>query len=399
MKNDDVPVQAAIANVKKSVSRFQGACALGIAVVLGACSSGSNNDDNGGLPPIPPPAAVPFQELIDQGVTRYMGVHSPSTTTAVGNTLEHTFGAGAGPLCLTGTPYTMATRDSGSEALLIFLQGGGACWPDLFACNEYAEDQLPLPSGGLLSEDASKSPLAGMSVAYLPYCDGGLHSSDAEYDTNGDGDIDVFHRGLQNLSASLDVALVTFPAPRLIIIAGVSGGGYGALFALPLVSQAYPGVPIEVINDSGIGITRQGDPEFNDDKVSYWNSEAFFPASVEGAIPDGPPTILLNWQLQEDPNIKLGMLSYQQDSVIGTAFLDIGGPAFESILRATVADVQSANPDRVRSFLRAGSNHTFLGGSLSTSVEGVSVFEWVDAMVNGPIENWQSVADAPSTVE
>ena len=93
------------------------------------------------------------------------------------------------------------------------------------------------------------------------------------------------------------------------------------------------------------------------------------------------------------------MLSYCEDFVIGTAFLNIGGPAFESILRPTVAEVQAANPDRVRSFLRAGSEHTFLGGSLSTSVEGVSVFEWVDAMVNGPTENWQSVADCPTTAE
>jgi hypothetical protein len=399
MKNYDIPVQTPITNVKKSVSRFRGVFTAGIAMLLGACSSGSNNDDNGGLPPSPPPAAVPFQELIDQGVTRYMGVYSPSTTIEVGNTLEHTFGVGDGPLCLYGTPYTMATRDSGSEDLLIFLQGGGACWPGLFACNEYAGDQLPLPSGGLLSEDASESPLAGMSVAYLPYCDGGLHSSDAEYDTSGDGDIDVYHRGLQNLSASLDVALVTFPAPKRVILAGVSGGGYGALFALPLVSQAYPGVPIEVINDSGIGITKPGDAEFNDDKVAYWNSSAFFPDSVEGAIPDGPPTILLNWQLQQDSHIRLGMLSYLEDFVIGTAFLNIGGPAFESILRPTVADVQAANPDRVRSFLRAGSDHTFLGGSLSTSVQGVSVFEWVDAMINGPTENWRSVADAPTTAE
>ena len=395
MKIPNVATTPAMVKVKKLSSVSQGVFAVCFALVLGACSSGSNNDNNDG----PPPAAAPFQELIDQGVTRYMGEYSPSTTTEVGNTLEHTFGVGDGPLCLRGTPYTMATRDSGSEDLLIFLQGGGACWPELFACNEYAGDQLPLPSGGLLSEDSSKSPLAGMSVAYVPYCDGGLHSSDAEYDTNGDGDIDVYHRGLQNLSASLDVAMVTFPAPRRVILAGVSGGGYGALFALPLVSQAYPNVPIEVLNDSGIGITRPNDAEFNDDKVRYWNSGAFFPASVEGAIPDGSPTILLNWQLQQDSNIRLGMLSYQQDFVIGTAFLDIGGPAFESILRPTVADVQSANPDRVRSFLRAGSDHTFLGGNLSTSVEGVTVYEWVDAMINGPIQNWQSVADAPSTAE
>lgn len=131
--------------------------------------------------------------------------------------------------------------------------------------------------------------------------------------------------------------------------------------------------------------------------MSYWNTEAFFPASVPGALPEGSPTILLNWQLQQDPNIRMGMLSYTQDAVIETFFLGIGGPAFEAVLRPTMADVQSANPQRMRSFLRNGSEHTFLGGDLSISVEGVTVFERVDAMVNGPAENWQSVADALSS--
>ena len=164
MEIPNITTTSAVVKVKKLSRVSQGVFAVCFALVLGACSSGSNNDNNDG----PPPAAAPFQELIDQGVTRYMGEYSPSTTTEVGNSLEHSFGVGDGPLCLRGTPYTMATRDSGSEDLLIFLQGGGACWPELFACNEYAGDQLPLPSGGLLSEDSSKSPLAGMSVAYVP---------------------------------------------------------------------------------------------------------------------------------------------------------------------------------------------------------------------------------------
>jgi len=102
---------------------------------------------------------------------------------------------------------------------------------------------------------------------------------------------------------------------------------------------------------------------------------------------------LLNWQLQQDPDISMGMLSYTQDATISTFFLGIGGPAFEAVLRPTMADVQSANPQRMRSFIRTGSKHTFLVGDLSISVKGVTVFEWVDAMINGPRQNWQSVAD------
>jgi len=399
MKNYDVPVQTTIANVKKAVSIFQGVFAFGVAVLLGACSSGSNNDDNGGLPP----AAVPFQELIDQGVTRYMGEYSPSTTAQVGDSIEYTFGVGEGPLCLYGEPYTMATRNSGSDDLLIFLQGGGACWfPNsggLCAASSSAAGQLPIPINGLLSPDPSKSPLAGTSAVYVPYCDGGLHASDADYDSNDDGNIDLYHRGLHNLSASLDVAMGVFPAPSRVILAGVSGGAYGALFALPLVSQAYPGVPIDVLNDSGIGITRPDDPVFNQAVVEYWNIEDFFPASVPNVMPEGSPTTLLNWQLKQDANIRMGMFSYAQDSTIGTFFLGLDPSVFEGLLRSTVADVETANEQRVRSFIADGGSHTFLGGDLSLSVEGVTLYDWVDAMINEPLENWKSVSGAPTRPE
>ena len=395
MKIPNITTISAVVKVKKLSSVSQGIFAVGFALVLGACSSGSNNDNNDG----PPPASAPFQELIDQGVTRYMGEYSPSTTAQVGDSIEYTFGVGEGPLCLYGEPYTMATRDRGSPALVLYLQGGGACWfPNsggLCAASSSAAGQLPMPNNGLLSTDPSKSPLAGMSAVYVPYCDGGLHASDADYDSNDDGNIDLYHRGLHNLSASLDVAMGVFPAPSSIILAGVSGGAYGALFALPLVSQAYPGVPIDVLNDSGIGITRPDDPEFNQAVVEYWNTEAFFPASVPGALPQGAPTTLLNWQLKQDTNIRMGMLSYAQDSTIGTFFLGLDPSVFEDLLRSTVADVETANEQRVRSFIADGGSHTFLGGDLSLSVEGVTLYDWVDAMINEPLENWKSVSGVP----
>ena len=395
MEIPNITMTPAVMKVKKISSAFQGVLAVGFALSLGACSSGSNNDNNDG----PPPAAAPFQELIDQGVTRYMGVYSPSTTAQVGDSIEYTFGVGEGPLCLYGEPYTMATRNSGSDDLLIFLQGGGACWfPNsggLCAASSSAAGQLPIPINGLLSPDPSKSPLAGTSAVYVPYCDGGLHASDADYDSNDDGNIDLYHRGLHNLTASLDVAMGVFPAPSRVILAGVSGGAYGALFALPLVSQAYPGVPIDILNDSGIGITRPDDPVFNQAVVEYWNIEDFFPASVPNVMPEGSPTTLLNWQLKQDANIRMGMLSYAEDSTIGAFFLGLDPSVFEDLLRSTVADVETANEQRVRSFIADGGSHTFLGGDLSLSVGEVTLYDWVDAMINEPLENWKSVSGAP----
>ena len=109
--------------VGSPAATLRGVAGLVATLSLGACSNGGNDFFiDGGQ------TEVPFQELVDQGVTRYLDLYSPSSTSQSGNVISHQFGAGDGPLCLTGKPYTMATRDEGSEDLMIFLQGGGACW-------------------------------------------------------------------------------------------------------------------------------------------------------------------------------------------------------------------------------------------------------------------------------
>ncbi|MEZ5501266.1 MAG: pectin acetylesterase-family hydrolase [Halioglobus sp.] len=359
---------------------------LVLVLLLAACSSGNNNNNASD-----PASVAPFQELIDQGVARYLGMYSPMSTTRDGDVTNYQFGTGDGPLCLTGEPYTMATRDEGTEDLMIFLQGGGACWFDLCAATEEASPGIP--ALGILDPALAGNPLAGISTVYLPYCDGGIFASDADVDTNNDGSVDRYHRGLRNLSAALDVAVSNFPAPKRIVLAGVSAGGYGTLFALPLVRHLYPGVPIEVLNDSGIGINRPNDPAWNQRIIDYWNIGSFFPASCPECNVQGSPAGIINWQLHQDPNVRLGMLSYIQDFTIGTFFLGIGGPVFEGVLRPTMADVEAANPERMRSFLRAGTSHTFMLGDLSLSVENVSVSDWITNMLSDVPANWHSVSE------
>jgi hypothetical protein len=355
--------------------------------LLGACSDGGDNSQTA------PPVTYPFQELVEQGATRYLGVYSPISTTEEGNVVNYHFGEGDGPLCLTGKPYTMATRDEGTQDLMIFLQGGGACWFDL--CAATAEAETGIPATGMLDPNSTSNPLAGISTAYLPYCDGGIFGSDADVDTNGDGVADRFHRGLHNLSAALDVAVRTFPAPRRVMLVGVSGGGYGSLFALPLVRQLYPGIPIDVVNDSGLGINRPDDPEFNQQIVDYWNIGSFFPASCPECNVQGSSAGIINWELQQDPDVRLGMMNYTQDATVSTAFLGIGGPAFEAVLRSTLQAVEAANPGRAHSFVPTGTDHSFLNYDLSVSAGGVSVSAWIESMMYGTADDWKSVSDPP----
>ena len=106
--------------------------------------------------------------------------------------------------------------------------------------------------------------MADWNLAYFPYCDGGLFASDNDRDADGDGIEELTQRGLQNLSAGLDVTVNTFPAPRRILLVGASAGGLGTTFALPVVRSLYPEIPIDVVNDSGVGIGRPDQPEFQE---------------------------------------------------------------------------------------------------------------------------------------
>jgi hypothetical protein len=362
---------------------------LTLSLFLAACSDSDNNnfdqgsDDN------------PFQELVDQGATRYLGEFTPMLSVVNSeddSVMDHSFGGEDGPICLLGGEYTMATRDQGSEDLVIYLQGGGACFSDFCSANETASTGIP--KDGITDPDAPGNPVGDWSMVYVPYCDGGVHASDAEYDEGSDGSIDRFHRGLRNLSASLNVAVNTFPNPRRILLTGESAGAFGTIFALPLVRSLYPGIPIELVNDSGVAVGVPNDPENFTSKFDYWNiTDSFLPASCPNCIADnGHGTNYFTWQLDRDENVRLSLLSYKQDFIIATGFFMITGAEWEPGLLSEMPAVESSHPDRIHSFIANGTSHTFLSTTPNLVVEGISVFEWVQAMLDDSSE-WTSRLD------
>ena len=351
-------------------------------------SSGSAEDTEtkaGYLTVNEPPA--PFQALYDQGIDRYLGVFTPSASTVVSpGVTEHVFTGIDGPICFTGNQFSMFTREGSSNDLLIFLQGGGFCSP--FACAA-VDEGIPLIPFGILNPSDPQNPTATYNVGYVPYCDGSGMMGDNEVDSDGDGENDRFFKGIQNLSASLDIIAQTYPSPDKIVLAGNSAGGFAVHAALPLIRKLYPNARIAIINDSGVGIL---DPGGMQTLITYWNAGAFFPASCTDCIgADGNLTDYHQYQLAQDGNVQLAYVSSKQDSTFA-ALIQGGGPAFEAQLLEAAAELNAAYPERFQSLIGDGEFHTTILRDFNRPIGGTTVSRWVSEMVNDP-ENWNSLTE------
>lgn len=359
--------------------------------------------------------APSFDELYAQGLAKYAGEFEPANEPeAVEGVKTFQFAVPddldadpRGPLCLRGTEYTVDTREGSSDELVIFLQGGGACWEDF--CSAF-ETTNSLPPSGVLNPDLEGNPVADWDVLYLPYCDGSLFAGDVDrvlpnsiLVEDGPDESMGYQRGLQNLTAALDIGLVEFPNPSRILLTGVSGGAFGTINALPLVRYYYPETEILVFNDSGVGVAKDGDPDFiNETLLDGWNALSLVPESCTDCTSNGHATRLIEWQLAADDNFTLSALSFSADSVISFTFLMVNPADFTTWLLAETERTTMLFEDRYKRFIPEGSAHTTLLrevseggggiqiGALDTEIGGVTVLDWFTAMIDGT-EVWDDL--------
>lgn len=349
--------------------------ALGIALASG-CSDGGGND--AGF------AEQAAAELTASGFGDYLGVQEPTRTQQRGEWTEYFFDpVEEQAICLTGTEFQVNVREGSSDEVLLYLQGGGACW-DYLTC--YVLQTAFLTANGAVTTgsldlDDPASPFKDYDVVYVPYCDGSVFTGDATVDYNGER---TYHHGLRNLSVGVDAIARHFPDPSRIVVAGSSAGGYGTFAGYAATRVGFPETPILVFNDSGPGVQNLDATQDVRDRVANWNFTQRIPASCTEC--DSQYTYLLNWAFDRDSELRTAMYSYQQDGVI-SFFIDLDGPAYQNLLLSVTGDVRSRNPERFQRFFPQGTSHTVLLSPefYTQTIDGVTVRDWTQAFLDdGP---------------
>ena len=227
--------------------------------------------------------------------------------------------------CASGTPTGIGINPhSGSTDLLIYLEGGGSCstgagcWGPAPTANSLegydaatfaASHKLDIAT---FSRNANVgSPFAAANQVFVPYCTGDLHSGTVEADLNYDGGtIPTYFWGANDIDLFMTRVAATFPGVQHVWLAGGSAGGFGSFLAYQNVTRAFPGLRVDIIDDSGPAISPKGTTQ-NLSLAVYG-----FQAPGGCASPCDSHAKVLAADRAAQPNSKYAFLSYASDPVI-----------------------------------------------------------------------------------
>jgi hypothetical protein len=289
-----------------------------------------------------------------------------------------------GSRCANGAPTGFGINPTADPTtLLIFLQGGGACWDALtclgpvstsfyvgtgydrvaFATDVLRPVMLPLQRAN------PGNPWRQMNMVYVPYCTGDVHAGDrvAHYNLLG-READFHHVGARNLDLFLARIRATWPAVRRVWLAGDSAGGFGVALNMDRVQRALPAARVDVVDDSG--------PPIEVDAARWrawrtaWNLQ--LPAGCPASCGDNIGAIAEHVRATY-PDHRFGLISYSHDAIIST-FVGIDALTFNRRL-TTVLDRMDSAWAQGRYFVVPGLLHV----GFATPTPALS--QWLQAMV------------------
>jgi hypothetical protein len=309
-----------------------------------------------------------------------------------------------GTACADGTQTGLAVNlaPGDSTDLVVYLEGGGACW-DALTCftlqtavtggpYDAAEWARIEPTFGSTPFDRSdtSSPFAQATWVFVPYCTGDVHWGAGQLVS---GDETWRFGGRENLVKDLAWLSAHLPvAPGKLVVSGSSAGGYGTLLAHLLARTTWPDAKGYLIDDSGPPLV--GDavpPSLRSAWYAAWGLESTLGATCPGCADD--LSLSVDAVAAAYPDDRLALLSYRQDATIRYFMNGMSSPAFDAALLELVG-LRITPHANARAFLLDGTSHVLLPGAASIESGGVNLADWLDLMLSDDA-GWATVGDAP----
>lgn len=404
--------------------------ALAAALLVMACGRASTTEAPGppypGTPPLGSEILRTDGDVIVDGTGtdtgwRWITFADTLCTTATLDAGSYTFGTGPTGLAI----------NWGSEAstdLVIFMQGGGACW-DFFTCggarslgidktasagpfgpSEFSAGIYGTYPGSWVHRANLPPALVDATVVFLPYCTGDVHGGDAVTTYSPPPfladlpPITWHHVGHGNVMAFLKRLGATFPTPARLVVSGSSAGGFGTLVNYPAFRWYWPNAKSYLVDDSA--------PPLIGDAIPATSRTAWYASWNLGESLDrfcaGCRTDLSRGLVELEsryPDDRMALISHLQDLVIrqffGTFtpsppyFVPMDAVVFEtelSLLGTSVMDPATANAKYFFTNSPTPTAHPSLEDPTQVTTPGAGLEAWLQEMLSDD-PGWASASD------
>lgn len=283
--------------------------------------------------------------------------------------------------CANGTPTGIAVSTIAKPlGLLIFMQGGGACW-DAETClvakaSVHLEDEVDeavvLAEAGMLSglfdHNNQGNPFRQFAYVYMPYCTGDLHAgTKAQVYDAGAGPVSIEHHGGRNVEEYLERLVPTFPDIQRVVVTGISAGGFGATFNWWRYQGAFPKARVDVWDDAGLLV---------DPTDTRWQTMVSAWAMVLPPGCDACAERISAWLPFYAEHLvaprRYGLSGYLGDAVIGQYF-GLTSPEIEAQMLALRQDAASNQ----KTFFLSGAQHSVIAeGAATVASDGSTLLPW-----------------------
>ena len=309
---------------------------------------------------------------------------------------------GGDTICSDGTPYKFFVRPGSTDKLMVYFQGGGACWtggtcdPDLeptYYINLEKTD--PGQYDGIFQFDNPENPFKNHSFVFAPYCTADVHIGDAvttyeasETDEHKSHPVTIQHKGYVNADAVLEWTYAHFFKPAEIFVSGSSAGSIASPYYAMLIAEQYPDARIAQLGDAAGGY------RLNDQEIlpyDQWNTLGrlrLLPEFESTGAREFSFERLYITAAKRHPKVMFAEYDTAEDEA-QVFFLSIGNPkpaSLLSLIEANQADIR-AEVSNFRSYIAGGELHTILikPEFYGYQVDGTSVRDWVAALANGEV--------------
>ncbi len=308
-----------------------------------------------------------------------------------GDWVEHQ--ADEGCQCADGSEFTYWSRTADPERVVLYFQGGGACFSAetcSFTDGTYLVQADPgqvtteTPSG-IFDFENPDNPLADWSFVFVPYCTGDVHIGDNvnEYTE----DLTVAHVGWRNARSAMDHLVAEFGGADQVLVTGSSAGGVPSPLVAGVLSDELPDADIAALADASGAYP--DNPAVNAGIGSLWGTYANVPdwEVNEGLTPEdwSIPGLFVQAGLH-DPEIRMARYDNAWDEVQQqfTSLSGLSSDDLPDLLTGNEAQIEAAGVP-VASYLAAGTDHTILGSDAlyTLETEGVAFLDWLTAFVEG----------------